>query len=70
MSTMNATIKLTAGEVQQIIALHLKEQGISVKKVSINVGMGYEDRPMGSPRAEFQNVTVDIDLTSPAVERA
>ena len=59
---MDATIKLKKGEVQQIIAEHLTAKGIKVKKVTLDVGMQYEDRPMGSKYPVFNHALAEIDL--------
>ena len=61
---MDATIKLKAGEVQQIIAEHLTAKGIKVKKVTLEVGIEYEDRPMGNKYPVFKTANVDVDLES------
>ena len=59
---MKGELRLDAGEVQQIIALHLKEKGINVKKVTLVTGMTYPDRMGESQQAVFKNAKVEIEL--------
>jgi len=59
---MDATIKLKKAEVEQIVKAHLEAKGIKVKKVTLDVGTEYEDRPCGSRYPVFKNALVDVDL--------
>ena len=62
---MKTTMKLTEGDVAQIIAESLTRNGIRVKKVSLNVTIRKKDRHGEWDRAIFENAEVEVDLENP-----
>ncbi len=62
---MKTTMKLTEGDVAQIIAQHLTRKGIRVKKVNINLTIRKKDRQGEWDRAIFENAEVEVDLENP-----
>jgi hypothetical protein len=59
---MKATVKLTEARVTDIIREYFQAKGKAVHDVSIQVRMGYEDRPAGGSYPEFESIDVTVDL--------
>jgi len=58
---MKAKIELSGHEVSEIIRKAMEEK-FHVLNVTLEVGIDFEDRPLGSKRPVFKKAIVQVDL--------